>query len=361
MTDLAVAALTHHLLSLTKNQPGQFLWCTDENALNNLPLAFHHAGLLLMTNRWDVAEEAKARGFTTEFSDFDCSEIESASLDGFFYRVSKEKPLVHHLLNEAWRCLKPGAPLVLSGYKNDGTKTYIEKIAKLMGSEKHIQKDGACYSSVIYKQNVFSPEQLLDDSDYRMVRPIAELSGYEVFSKPGLFGWAKIDAGSALLVEQIASALGDRQPQNCVDLGCGYGYLTLAAAQLDCCKSIKHWLLTDNNAAALSVAQRNIAAANLSGEVVPADAGRHIVHKADLLLCNPPFHQGFSTDGDLTDKFLESARQLLAADGVALFVVNQFIPLERKATGLFKHISTLVDNGSFKVIRLDHPLKSRGH
>jgi 16S rRNA (guanine1207-N2)-methyltransferase len=357
MTDLALATLTQALAGLIKNPQGHFLWCTDENALNNLPTAFHHPGLLLMTNRWDVAEEAKARGFTTEFGDFDCRTIADNSLDGFFYRVSKEKPLVHHLLNEAWRCLKPGAPLVLSGYKNEGTKTYIEKITRLMGSEKQIQKDGASYSSVIHKQNTFAAEQALDDSDYHQLRPIAENSGLSIVSKPGLFGWNKVDAGSALLISQIAQALDNKQPETCLDLGCGYGYLTLAAAQLASCKTINRWLLTDNNAAALIAAQSNLTSAQLTFEIIAADAGRHIDQKVDLLLCNPPFHQGFNTDGDLTDKFLESARHLLATDGVALFVVNQFIPLERKAAAHFKNVVTLIDNGSFKVIRLEQPLK----
>lgn len=356
MTDLALVKITQQLSLFAQNPDRHILWCTDENTLNSLPAAINHQGLLLMTNRWDVALEASNQGFTTRFNDFDCSEIVNDSLDGFFYRVSKEKPLVHHLLNEAWRCLKPGAPLVIAGYKNEGTKTYIEKITALMGGEKKIEKDGPTYSSTIYKQASYNCDQRIDDSNYTQLRPIATKSDLGILSKPGLFGWNKIDAGSAVLVEQICGALGDKTPKNCLDLGCGYGYLTLAAAQLDCCKQINTWILTDNNAAALAAAQANIQTNNLVGEVIGADAGRNIDQKVDLLLCNPPFHQGFNIDGDLTDKFLRSAQRLLVQGGVALFVVNQFIPLERKATGLFKDISLILDNGSFKVIRLANPL-----
>lgn len=355
MTDLALVKLTQQLSLFAQNPEGHILWCTDENTLNSLPTAINHQGLLLMTNRWDVALEASNQGFITRFNDFDCSEIANDSLDGFFYRVSKEKPLVHHLLNEAWRCLKPGAPLVIAGYKNEGTKTYIEKITRLMGGEKNIEKDGPTYSSTIYKQASYNRDQRIDDSNYTQLRPISTQSDIEMLSKPGLFGWNKIDAGSAVLVEQIRDAIGDKNPKSCLDLGCGYGYLTLAAAHLDCCKQIATWILTDNNAAALTAAQANVQANKLAGEVIAADAGRNIDSEVDLLLCNPPFHQGFNVDGDLTDKFLRSAQRLLAPDGVALFVVNQFIPLERKASGLFKDISLILDNGSFKVIRLANP------
>ncbi|WP_331352463.1 class I SAM-dependent methyltransferase [Cellvibrio sp. UBA7671] len=353
MNDLALNWITQELTSIHADKNARILWCTDENALNTLPAVLHHEQLLVLTNRWDVAEQAKARGFTTEFNDFDCSEITDNSLDKIFYRVSKEKPVVHHVLNQAWRCLKPGGQLLLAGYKNEGTKTYIEKIAKLLGSGKNIVKHGPVYSAELSKYNEYDAAELLDDSDYRQPRPIAPDSGLRLFSKPGLFGWNKQDAGSALLIEQLKHLLPLPNPFNSgADLGCGYGYLTIAAASLDICKDINHWILTDNNAAALELARQNLQHNQLNGEVIAADAGKGIRTKADLLLCNPPFHQGFGIDGDLTDKFLLSAKRLLAAQGIALFVVNQFIPLERKAAPLFSQIKVIIDNGSFKVIQL---------
>ncbi|WP_062067071.1 methyltransferase [Cellvibrio sp. OA-2007] len=353
MNDLPLNWITQVLTNTRAESDARFLWCTDENALNTLPAALHQEQLLVLTNRWDVAEQAKTRGFTTEFNDFDCSAITDNSLDKIFYRISKEKPIVHHLLNQAWRCLKPGGQLLLAGYKNEGTKTYIEKIAKLMGCGKNSEKNGPVYSAVLSKYTEYDSTQLLDDNDYRQPRAIAQDSNLILLSKPGLFGWNKVDAGSALLIEQLKHLSPPATPFTCcVDLGCGYGYLTMAAAKLDICQNISHWVLTDNNAAALQLAQQNLLNNQLAGEVVAADAGKGIHTKADLLLCNPPFHQGFGIDGDLTDKFLHSAKHLLAPHGVALFVVNQFIPLERKAAPLFSQIKLVLDNGSFKVIQL---------
>ncbi|HSC68974.1 MAG TPA: methyltransferase [Cellvibrio sp.] len=355
MTDLPLNWIIQQIAGSLGDKSAKFLWCTDENALDLLPPAWHKEQLLLLTNRWDVAEQAQESGFQTEFNDFDCSAIASNSLDGVFYRASKEKPVVHHLLNQAWRCLKPGAQLLIAGYKNEGTKTYIEKISNLFGYVKNIEKNGPVYSSRITKLTEYNPAQLLDDSDYPQQRPIAVDSGFKLHSKPGVFGWNKVDAGSALLIEQLkqsAPSLG--QMNSCLDLGCGYGYLTIAASTLDSCKGISHWTMTDNNAAALELARRNLHDNQLTGTVIPADAGKGLAVKADLILCNPPFHQGFGLDGDLTDKFLASAKRLLAPAGAAFFVVNQFIPLERKATQLFSQVKLLTDNGSFKVIQLKH-------
>jgi 16S rRNA (guanine1207-N2)-methyltransferase len=353
MTDLPLNWITQQLELIRGDKSGRYLWCTDENALNNLPTALDQEQLLVLTNRWDIAEQVKARGFNTRFNDFDCSEIADNSLDTIFYRVSKEKPIVHHLLNQAWRCLKPGGQLLLAGYKNEGTKTYIEKIAKLFGSAKNIEKNGPVYSSALNKYAEYNAAQLLDDSDYNQQRPIALDSGLQLLSKPGLFGWNKVDSGSALLIEQLQQLTPLAQPPtSCLDLGCGYGYLTIAAANTEFGKNIHHWVLTDNNAAALQIARQNLLHNGLTGDVIAADAGKGIAAKVDLLLCNPPFHQGFGIDGDLTDKFLASAKHRLTPQGFALFVVNQFIPLERKAAPLFSQINVVMNNGSFKVVQL---------
>lgn len=194
----------------------------------------------------------------------------------------------------------------------------------------------------------------MDDSNYRQLRLIAQ-EPCRIDSKPGLFGWNKIDQGSQYLVDQLTSLLTARtgKPLNALDLGCGYGYLTLAATQLDACKTIAHWTMTDNNAAAVATAAHNINLNKIHAKVIAADCGDALNDTFDLILCNPPFHQGFSLEGDLTNRFLATAKRLLAPQGIAVFVVNQFIPLERKASGLFRNITTCASNGSFKVITLE--------
>ena len=137
---------------------------------------------------------------------------------------------------------------------------------------------------------------------------------------------------------------------NALDLGCGYGFLTIASNHLP----IQKRVLTDNNAAALTSARHNCAQLGLNAEIIASDAGQQLTSQFELILCNPPFHQGFSVDGDLTDKFLRSTKQLLAKQGVAYFVVNQFIPLEKKALVHFKIVKILAQNKSFKIVELRH-------
>ncbi len=332
---------------------GNNLWCCDENILHEVTDAHDWpAKPLLISNRWDLAEKATQIGFNSQFNDFDLGGIADNSVDNFFYRISKEKAVVHHLINQVLRVLKPLGTLYLCGQKSEGIKTYIEKACTLLACEKKIQKDGASYSSYLCKNTLSSghPTAKVEDSNYTELREIARFNNQLIFSKPGQFGWNKIDEGSAFLIDEISSLLAEQVTsyESCLDLGCGYGFLSIASQYLP----IKHRTLTDNNAAALISAHRNSVHFQLPAEIVASDAGASIDRRFDLILCNPPFHQGFSIDGDLTDKFLLNTKRLLAFDGVAYFVVNQFIPLEKKARSHFKTVNCLAQNKSFKVLEL---------
>lgn len=323
------------------------LWCSDENTLGSLPDSqqwLHKPRLL--TNRYDIAGHAERLGLDAKFNDFDFSAYRNRPLEQIFYRVSKEKPLTHHLINQAARALPQGGLLFLSGEKNQGIKTYIGKAAELFGCQAKSQKNGSVYSAVLGKQT--DSQNFLDDSDYTELRPIAQQGSITFHSKPGLFGWQKIDRGSEFLIEQLDRFLQQQRPASLLDLGCGYGYLGLMSAHLP----VERRVFTDNNAAALIAADYNCRANGIEAEILAGDAGNSLEPGFDLILCNPPFHQGFSVSGELTRKFLESAHQLLTSQGSALFVVNSFIPLERLGREFFSRIDLLADNGSFKVIHL---------
>ncbi len=342
--DLIEQALLQQLTGHAADQAG--LWVVDEN-LPALTQMQPVAGLELLTNRFDLSANATAQGWPIRYSDFDFSPWSDASLDRIYYRVSKEKAVVHHVINQASRLLKTDGELVLIGAKNEGTKTYYDKARKLLGQGRLAKLGKGGFCGVISQQDTLG--ECLDDKDYRTLRPIAD----DFISKPGLFGWDKLDQGSQFLVAQFDAVwptLKTTQPR-VLDLGCGYGYLSVNAYR----HGVDSIVATDNNAAAVIACQHNFDRLGIPGSVIADDCAASQVDRFDLVLCNPPFHQGFAVEGELTDRFLARAARLTAKDGVALFVTNMFIPLERKANGLFAKVETLADNGSFKLVRLTRP------
>ncbi|MFC6635509.1 class I SAM-dependent methyltransferase [Microbulbifer taiwanensis] len=323
--------------------PRETLWIADENSKALLQQGFTFAGDLL-SNRWDIAKLAEDKAGRSFFSDFHFEEL-GRKYRRIVYTVSKEKALVHHIVNRAAEFLGEGGELVLVGGKQGGIKTYAAKAAQRFGCAKQLQKHGAEYSSTNALQD--RGGEKIDDLNYTQLRRLEELGG--LYSKPGLFGWNKIDRGSALLAEQFATLL-PNDGAHVVDLGCGYGYLSAQLA----IRGNYYFTATDNNAAALQACERNFRERGLEGVVVPSDAGAELENRiADLLVCNPPFHQGFQVEGDLTDRFLKQSARLLKTAGYALFVVNEFIPLVRKGRDYFSGVQLLAKDQGFCVYRLD--------
>ena len=335
------------LLPFLRGDSSPALLFADENLRAAVERIEARPRLRIITNRYDVYQRCRCRSLDAVFSDYACDDLATSGFQRLVYRVSKEKPVVHHIINQSLRLLRPGGQLLMAGAKGDGIKTYTDKAAALLGDKSSARKHGDIYLAQITRSASADVSQRLDDRDYTRLRSIGDLQGKPVFSKPGVFGWEKTDAGSRLLVDSAAGIVAELQPESLLDLGCGYGYLTLCSQAWN---SLKRRVATDNSAAALRCMRHNAEIAGLEVEVLADDAGAGIDERFTLVVCNPPFHQGFSVDSDLTRKFLQNAHRLLHPQGSALFVVNQFIGIEKAASRIFRNVDCLSNNGRFKVL-----------
>lgn len=333
------------LLNLLRSERQPCLWIADEHVVGSQQIPLNPAAEVI-SNRFDVAEALASQGWNCRFSDLDFSHIDDASITSVYFRLAKEKPLVNYVINQAARMLTPGGRLFISGEKKQGIKTYAKKAGQCLAGEVEIKKHGDHYLASISRSQ--DTAVLLNDNDYPSLRATLSYEAMDIFSKPGQFGWNKLDKGSVLLAQQF-DALQINSPATILDLGCGYGLLSLAAH--------RQWpnaeiTATDNNAAALISCQKNFSQHSINGKVIAANCASGITNQHELVLCNPPFHQGFSVESDMTDQFISTAKRLCQPTGCAVFVVNAFIPLERIAEKHFMHQQLLVNDGHFKIFRL---------
>jgi 16S rRNA (guanine1207-N2)-methyltransferase len=350
VSDKSISLLLQHFMDCT----GHWLIVADENwqASDWLTAGSHGKRTsTAISNRLEIARGAEAAGIDCQFNDFDFSAYSDNSFDGVLFRVSKERASSHHIINQSLKLLKPNGKLVLSGEKNDGVKSYVKQAGKLFGNSVNSEKHGRAYiASIELHSNEAAP---LNDKNYAVLRPIKLADNLSLISKPGIFGWDKIDRGSAFLMDHLPAFLKDYKsaPQTLLDLGCGYGYIALSASEF----GFNRIMATDNNAAALLAVRQNLQSlTGIEWDAQAADAGEGIVEQFDTILCNPPFHRGFAVDDQLAIKFLSQTKRLLNRSGQALFVVNTFIPLEHKAKPYFSQIDIMANNGSFKLVRLKH-------
>ena len=340
------------LLNSPADSPsGPVLWIADESLTEReLQVVRAHPALHVLTNRFELGTALRDAGLQVVVSDFDFASLPVPRFASIVYRVSKERPLVHHCINESFRHLLPDGALHLLGSKDDGIRTHGRNAEQVFGSPEHAKKQGDVYRVTLIRPDDATDEgaQWLDCKEYAHLRTCT-VGEFHFVSKPGVFGWNKVDRGSALLVEQAHKLITSKKNAGSVlDLGCGYGYLLLATADIP---FAARWA-TDNNAAAVQAAQASFAKQNMAVSVTLDDCGEHLQERFDLILCNPPFHQGFSTSNALAVKFLTQIRRLLAPNGRALVVVNQFIPLEKAAAEQFEKINTLTQEHGFKIVQL---------
>jgi len=340
------------LFSAMNTREGSTLVLLDENTGNpNLPIDGDSTWLI--SNRYDTWQRFTSQLEHAYFSDFDFQTClpDGLEFDTIIYRISKEKPLVHWILNNVTQRLKSNGCLILGGRKDEGIKSFVQHCNKQLALRGKEKKHGSDYVAQLHRSESIS--RPLDDKQYAELRAIGEAFGKTIYSKPGQFGWNKIDQGSALLAATFTDWLNDQPWRDAVsekkalDLGCGYGYLSLALAA----EGFGSIIATDNNAAAIYSCERNLHNAETKNvSVVAANCADSITEKVDLVLCNPPFHQGFANESALTERFVQAAANRLNPSGTALFVVNGFIAIEKQAAKHFGHCQRLADTGRFKVL-----------
>lgn len=327
------------------------LWLiTEELNLTHQPLCtYTSAKLSVISNRWDQAQAFQPG--VASFSDFDFDAAPNSITDIYCAAV-KERPLLNYLLNQSAHNLPTGGRLFIAGEKSQGIKS-IAKNAKPLFGHSQIEKHGALYLVTLTKTQekpLDTPSKQLDDKHYPQTRAIGTLGSLTLFSKPGVFGWDKIDPGSELLVQYLTEQIEHfrENSSTTLDLGCGYGYLTAAAANL----GFTNLYATDNNAAAISAINETAKRNHFAVTAWPDDIGSNATQAFDLVLCNPPFHQGFDHAKELSARFAQALSRLTKAHGKALVVVNQFINFETLCQSYFKTIRVKLANKSFKVIEL---------
>ena len=103
-------------------------------------------------------------------------------------------------------------------------------------------------------------------------------------------------------------------------------------------------------ARALALARDNLASARVPVGLHWHDVTRGLSQTYDVVISNPPFHQGRADEPALGLAFIAAAREALRPGGRLWLVANRHLPYEAALAKGFTQVRTVRDDAGFKVI-----------
>jgi 16S rRNA (guanine1207-N2)-methyltransferase len=289
----------------------------------------------------------------------------AAQLEAAGYRVEREVqgkfPLVIVLpdpqrdlavsdLARAYDHLADGGVLMAAQHNDAGAKKTEQHLKEAAGAVETLSKHHSRVFWTIKEAGKPWREDVLET--WRQRGAMRRVMEGKWWSQPGLFSWDRIDVGSALLVKHLPKDLSG----HAADLGSGWGFLS--SYLLRECPEILSIDLYDADGDSFEPIRRNLGIIPTRVKTRPlwrdVTAGIETA-RYDVIVTNPPFHDGKTTDPTIGLRFLAAAAAGLKPEGQLWLVANRQLPYENFLREAFAEWQTIVEQDGFKVMHAKGP------
>jgi 16S rRNA (guanine1207-N2)-methyltransferase len=235
--------------------------------------------------------------------------------------------------------VKTGGLILVAGGKEDGIQSLRKHIEKLGIDLEHMPK----YHGVAFWFSRPTDADVLLKALKRSAVSVDD----RFIASAGMFSHDRIDAGSELLVSRLPTDFtGDA-----ADFGAAWGYLSIELATRS--PGLARIDLYEANHSALEAAKANMAAncPRTEARFFWHDlAAEPIKDKYDLIVMNPPFHEGHAADPALGQAMIKAAASALRGGGRLMMVANRGLPYEPVLDASFKESGETCRNARYKVL-----------
>jgi 16S rRNA (guanine1207-N2)-methyltransferase len=159
----------------------------------------------------------------------------------------------------------------------------------------------------------------------------------------GVFSSDQLDDGTRLLLQHLDVAAGQRV----LDVGTGSGIIGAFAARAGAAAT-----LVDASLIAIATARRTMEMNEFSGYRVLAGDTYDPVgsERFDLIVSNPPFHQGKRIDPGMASRLIDEAPDHLTPGGKLVIVGNAFLAYGKRITQIFGNQQTIAATRRYHVL-----------
>lgn len=167
-------------------------------------------------------------------------------------------------------------------------------------------------------------------------------------NRANVFSRENLDLGARLLLECLPRPEGEVR---LADLGCGSGVLALAMARR--CPEARI-IGTDASWQAIASARDNARANELQVDFAVMDCLAEVPDRSlDLVLCNPPFHQGLTVGDHLARLMFTDAHRALKPGGELRVVGNRHLGYHVRLTEIFGNVVQVAQTAKFVVLKAE--------
>lgn len=261
--------------------------------------------------------------------------------DGVILFLQKSKPLMDYWLKMLVPVLTEDACVWLVGENGEGIKSWRKRLKNTFASVRNL--DNARHCGLLEGASPESVEAFDWQKGFSEFEVSVQTKKLGISSLPGVFSHGRLDVGTEVLLETL-----DRVPAGKImDFGCGAGVISayLAAQAPD-----NHYTLVDCDALALASSERTMEQLGIKQfQTIASDGLSDVKGTFDLIVSNPPFHQGVKTHYAVTEQFLAESAQRLNKGGELRIVANSFLRYEPIIMKAFGHCKTLVTRNGFSI------------
>ena len=183
---------------------------------------------------------------------------------------------------------------------------------------------------------------------------VKRLSGYKTQSGltltglPGVFAREKQDIASHLLLANMPAATNhaSKPGAHLIDLGCGNGLLALSFKQL--WPDLMVTAIDDSQCAAESC-RINAGQNELDIRVIHNDSLSGLSLNADVIVCNPPFHDGHRQSTDIAVRMFRDSAEQLVSGGELWVIANRHLPYFAQLKRCFGRVKTVASDPRFNL------------
>lgn len=259
-----------------------------------------------------------------------------ADCDTLIYYWPKNKPEAQYQLSNILSLMPIGTDVFVAGENRSGVRSAEQMLAEYAPLSK-VDSARRCglYHGRLEKQPTFNADGYW--SEY-------QLDGLTIKTLPGVFSRDGLDVGSQLLL----STLTPHTKGKVLDVGCGAGVLSAVLAS----HSPKVRLsLCDVGASAVEASRATLAANGFEGEVFASNVFSDVTGRFDMIISNPPFHDGMQTSLEAAQQLIRGAVKHLNSGGELRIVANAFLPYPQVLDDTFGFHEVIAQTGRFKVYK----------